>query len=111
MFCLRVSRWGDAVKSAEQIAQHIADDFMLDLDGRVALSHAIKDALTAFSDEQNRNLLASLHLETQLEDAIRRNARDQAIEEAAKVTENTLSAFPFEIAKEIRALKGKAVGK
>lgn len=94
------------MKTAQQIAQHISDDFMLDLDGRVALAHAIKEALTAYADERMKE-----YREKQFEKDLRAarqieiNSRAEALEEALEAYKK--SGTSEEVENRIRALKEK----
>lgn len=69
------------MKSPEQIAQYIADEFILESRKRIALIVAIRHALTAYADERVQEAQTEMYWQP------RYMVRNEALEEAAKIGE------------------------
>lgn len=119
------------MKTAEEVARKKAEQFQYYewyktyLDGKHQIYWGdlfghIAQALTAFAEERVKaagwdvqKMTECLHLEVEIEDTIRRKARAEALEEAAKlvdkpVHEHLVSRIPgYVLAERIRALKDK----
>ena len=90
--------------------KEVAKEFLSYWNGFAIPVEALVDLLKDYAAEQNKYLMESLHLEVEIEKAIKRNARAEALEESARVAEEHCCLHSGEtrrIVEKIRALKEK----